>query len=146
MTMAKDDHYDAVLADLEAQVATLQTAIAAIKAVRSGGAIAPIGTANIFEGTGPINAAAEIAIDAFHKLTIAQSIKKYLAMRPKKPATTQEIVDALTAGGQSGSDGPNFANVVNNSLNRMAAADGDVSKVKRGVWGLKAWYETKSAE
>jgi hypothetical protein len=139
MTMAKDDHYDAVLADLEAQVATLQTAIAAIKAVRGGGPIVHVGTANIFEGGAPPSSV-DIAIDAFHKLTVAQSIKKYLAMRPKKPATTQEIVDALMAGGQANSDGNNFAVVVGNSLNRMAAADGDVSKVKRGVWGLKEWY------
>jgi hypothetical protein len=66
--------------------------------------------------------------------------KKSLDM---KPATTQEIVDALTTGGQSGADGANFTTVVTNSLNRMAAADGEVSKAKRGILGLKSWYEPK---
>jgi hypothetical protein len=141
MTMAKDDHYDAVLADLEAQIATLQTAIAAIKAVRSG-APAPVtfhGPLKPPSEATPFNPL-EIAVDAFHALTVAQSIKKFLAMRNRKPATTQDIVEALTAGGHSGADGANFSVVVNNSLNRMSAADGDVSKVKRGLWGLKEWY------
>jgi hypothetical protein len=28
-------------------------------------------------------------------------------------------------------------------LNRMQAPDGGISKVKRGVWGLSEWYESK---
>ena len=136
------DPYAVVLADLEAQRAKIEAAIAAIKALQGGGPIpvsAPLGSSQAANNSGT-----QIEIDTFHKLTLSQAIKKYLGMRPRKPATTQEIVEALRAGGQSGADGANFTVVVNNSLNRMAAADGDVSKVRRGVWGLKAWYENKA--
>jgi hypothetical protein len=137
------DHYAAVLAELEAQRARIDTAIAAIKALQSGG---PIPVASLPPSNQPAsNVGVQIELDAFHKLTLSHAIKKYLRMRPKRPATTAEIVDALKAGGQSGADGANFAVVVNNSLNRMSAEDGAVSKVRRGVWGLKEWYETKAS-
>ena len=133
------DHYGAVLADLEAQRATIDAAITAIKALQAGGKITIGGslgspTAN--------NAQLDIPVDAFHKMTVSQAIRKYLSMR-RKPATTPEIVEALTTGGQAGSDGSNFMVVVNNTLNRMQAPDGGISKVKRGVWGLSEWYQDK---
>lgn len=138
-----DDRYAGVIADLEAQRASIDTAIAALKALQSGkpvpGSIHGTSATNQSSGTTELF----IEIDTFHKLTLSQAIKKYLGMRPRKPATTQDIVDALTSGGQNGADGANFSTVVTNSLNRMAAADGEVSKVKRGIWGLKAWYEPK---
>ena len=137
------DPYAAVLAELEAQRAKIDTAIAAIKALPSSGRIV-VGTMQPSNGSQPSDIKLDIAIDTFHALTLSQAIKKYLEMRMKKPATTAEIVDALKAGGQSNADGTNFSVVVNNSLNRMAAADGVVSKVKRGVWGLKAWYESNA--
>jgi hypothetical protein len=137
------DPYAAVIADLERQIVQLQAAIAAIQAVRAGTVIpSPISKANPTAASGQVNSQ-EIAIDAFHTLTVSQAIKKYLGMRPRRPVSTSEIVEALRAGGQAGSDGTNFAVVVNNSLNRMSAEDGAVSKVKRGIWGLKEWYETK---
>jgi hypothetical protein len=132
-------------AALEAQLANVNTAISALLALQSG---APVPTAGSTaappliagsNGAGTI----QIELDTFHNLTTSQSIKKYLAMRGKKPATTQEIVEALRSGGQSGSDGNNFAVVVGNSLNRMSAVDGEVSKVRRGIWGLKSWYSGK---
>ncbi|HTC50340.1 MAG TPA: hypothetical protein VK700_00230 [Steroidobacteraceae bacterium] len=135
---------------LEAQLATIDNAIAALTALQSGG---PIPAANIQTGlqaggalSMAINSGSTIAIelDTFHGLTTGQSIKKYLGMR-RKPATTQEIVEALAAGGQAGADGANFAVVVNNSLNRMSAADGDISKVRKGIWGLKSWYGSKAS-
>jgi hypothetical protein len=131
--------YAAVLADLEAQRAKLDVAIEAIRALQGAGNM------TITPQTGAVNmngGAPEIAIDAFHKLTVSQAIRKYLAMR-RKPATTPEIVEALAAGGQAGSDGNNFLVVVNNTLNRMQAPDGGISKVKRGVWGLAEWYDDK---
>src|ERR1700722_2131131 len=98
MTMVSDhsegDHYDAVLADLEAQIIQLQAAIAAIKAVRGGTRV----TAGVGIKSPPTGSrhesSAEIAIDTFHKLTVAQGIKKFLGMGPKKPVTTQEFVEA----------------------------------------------------
>ncbi len=151
---APDEKYAGAIAELlaqksalEAQLASVDTAISALRALQSGSpipavaAVAPIAPPH--HGNGPKAQSLHIELDTFHGLTTAQSIKKYLGMRNKKPATTQEIVEALRSGGQSGSDGANFAVVVNNSLNRMSAADGEVSKVRKGIWGLKAWYSTK---
>jgi hypothetical protein len=146
-SQSSNDPYQAVIADLEAQIAQLQAAIATINAVRAGatvptGAAAPQGSKHIPPSNN--DTLEDIPIDAFHTLTVAQGIKKYLGMRPRKPATSQEIVEALQHGGQNGSDGANFSVVVNNSLNRMSASDGEVSKVRRGVWGLKSWYSAKA--
>ncbi|HEX3842898.1 MAG TPA: prefoldin domain-containing protein [Steroidobacteraceae bacterium] len=136
-------------AALEAQIVSVDTAISALKALQTGMPIptgspsaAPLPATPFGNGSG---SGVQIELDTFHGLTTAQSIKKYLGMRSRKPATTQEIVEALAAGGQSGSDGPNFAVVVNNSLNRMSAADGEVSKVRKGIWGLKSWYSSKTS-
>ena len=139
------DHYAAVLSDLEAQRKKIDDAIATLKAVQGGVAI-PASTGLGAAQPPPIGVTQDLdlAIDTFHQLTVAQAIKKYLGMRPKKPATTQDIVEALRVGGQGSSDGANFSVVVTNSLKRMSAADGEISKVKRGIWGLKAWYETKA--
>lgn len=135
-------------AALEAQIASVDTAISALKALQTGTPI-PVGASSAVPlqatPTAGNGSNAQIELDTFHGLTTAQSIKKYLGMRNRKPATTQEIVEALGAGGQSGSDGPNFAVVVNNSLNRMSAADGEVSKVRKGIWGLKSWYSSKTS-
>ncbi|MGH2509065.1 MAG: hypothetical protein ACRDHZ_16930 [Ktedonobacteraceae bacterium] len=134
---------------LEAQISNVDTAIAALRALQSGTPIPVVLAAQktpspqFSAGNG---ASITIELDTFHGLTTAQSIKKYLTMRGKKPATTQEIVEALKAGGQSGSDGANFSVVVNNSLNRMSASDGEVSKVRKGIWGLKSWYSKGGAE
>jgi hypothetical protein len=132
---------------LEAQLASVDTAISLLTALQSGTPIPASPVASIAKpapkDSGGNSAPIHIELDTFHNLTTAHSIKKYLGMRGKKPATTQEIVEALRAGGQSGSDGNNFAVVVNNSLNRMSAVDGEVSKVRKGIWGLKAWYSTK---
>jgi hypothetical protein len=136
------DHYAAVLADLEAQRAKIDAAISTIKALQSGGLMVAV-TPGSTSQSSPNHGALEIPVDAFHRLSVSQAIKKYLGMR-RKPATTQELVEALIAGGQSGSDGANFNVVVNNTLNRMQAPDGVITKVKRGVWGLKEWYEAKA--
>lgn len=133
---------------LEAQIASVDTAISALLALQSGSPMPMV--AAIPTAPAPVAAAGgnggsvQIELDTFHSLTTAQSIKKFLGMRGKKPATTQEIVEALRQGGQSGAEGANFAVVVNNSLNRMSAADGEVSKVRKGIWGLKAWYSGKT--
>jgi hypothetical protein len=135
------DPYDAVIADMELQIMNLQSTIASLRAMQASRNGVPSATfQNVPKGTETSFSPSDIAVDAFHALTVAQSIRKFLGMRNRKPATTQDIVEALTAGGHSGADGANFSVVVNNSLNRMSAADGDVSKVKRGLWGLKEWY------
>ena|ERR1700730_5325342 len=147
--MSKDvmtDPFGPAIAAIEAKIAQLQETLATLKTFQSGGPseIALIGTKTTFNKSQ--ESSLTIDLDSFHNMTLSQAIKKYLSMRWKKPATTNEIVEALRTGGQAGSEGDNFSVVVNNSLNRMSAADGIVSKVRRGIWGLKEWYETKSAE
>ena len=141
MSSERTVDYAEVLADLEAQRTKLDAAIEAIRALQQGGAI-PVGPAATSVASAT-NGEAVIALDTFHRMSVPQAIKKYLSMRGRRPATTVEIAAALTAGGQAGSDGANFNVVVNNTLNRMQASDGGISKVKRGVWGLSEWYETK---
>jgi hypothetical protein len=138
------DPYVAVLADLEGKKAQLEQAIATIKALQSGGAI-PTAKVSMTAYAPTVTAGLNIKIDTFHGLTLAQSVKKYLTMR-KEPVTTQDIIDALKEGGQSGSDGSNFQVVVSNSLNRQSASDGEISRVKKGVWGLKSWYAGANKE
>lgn len=141
-TKGSVDHYAAVLADLEARRAQIDATIATLKALQAGGIAATAGGAQV--GTVIDNSGdSEIAVDEFHKLTVGSAINKYLGMRGRKPATTAEIVEALTKGGQAGSEGNNFTVVVSNTLNRLQAADGSISKVKRGLWGLKEWYDKK---
>lgn len=138
------DHYTAVLAELEAQRAKIDAAIDAIKALQQGTGWSTVGPTAVNQPkASDSNGTLDIPLDAFHRLSVSQAIRKYLSMR-RKPSTTAEIVEALAAGGQSGSDGANFNVVVNNTLNRMQAPDGGISKVKRGVWGLTEWYENKA--
>jgi hypothetical protein len=135
------DYLAGAIAQLEAQRAKIDSAIETLKALLAGSPIPTGGdTSEKTSQSESVSPESTIELDTFHGLTVAQSVKKYLGMRKKKPASTQEVVDALRAGGQSGSDGANFGVVVTNSLNRMSADDGEVSKVRRGVWGLKSWY------
>lgn len=143
---ATAEAYAAVLADLEAQRLKIEEAIATVKAIQSGSQIPTASAPPEMFASKPSDSSLKIALDEFHTLTVSQAIRKYLGMRNRKPATTAEIVEALTAGGQSGSDGSNFTVVVNNTLNRMQAPDGGISKVRRGVWGLKEWYDSKPKE
>ena len=143
------DYYAAVLADLEAQRAKIDTAIAAIQALQTAGlsmpSAAPSFPGSPSSGTPALttDSVLEIPLDAFHRMSVSQAIKKFLGMRGRRPATTAQIVEALAAGGQAGSDGANFNVVVNNTLSRMQAPNGGISKVKRGVWGLSEWYDSK---
>jgi len=153
--MSGEEKFASAIAELqtqraafEAQIASIDTAISALRALQTGTPMPLVTNVTVTPQAGSVvtnGGQVQIELDTFHGLTTSQSIKKYLGMRNRRPATTQEIVDALQTGGQSGSDGPNFAVVVNNSLNRMSAADGDVSKVRKGIWGLKSWYSGKGA-
>lgn len=80
-----------------------------------------------------------IAEDAFFGLSIAEAAKKFLNIK-KKPQTTKQIAEALTAGGLQNASG-NFGNSVGSVLNRNAAtATSTFVNVSRGTWGLRSWY------
>lgn len=137
--------YAAVLADLEKRRDDLDKAIAVLKNVI--GTLSSAATGNVFPASpaealsalGNPNSDIVIGTDAFFGMNIVTAAQKYLMAR-KKPATAAEIAEALEAGGfphQSAS----LANTVNSVITRNSQGSSPVfAKVKRGIWGLRAWY------
>lgn len=126
------DPYAAVLADLEAQRAELDAAIAVIRR-RMGQAGEPIQPAT------PSSAARngtsqEITSDAFFGMSMAAAVRKYLQMM-RRPQAVQTIADALKSGGFT-TRAENFYSNVYTTLKR----GDEFVKVKRGEWGLAEWY------
>lgn len=124
--------YAAVLADLKAKRADLDAAIAGIERM--------IGVAPSFANVifGEVNTSSDVQSDSFFGMSIADASKKFLGMK-RKPQTTQDIADALEAGGMTHTSG-NWGNTVGSVLNRIDASGGDIVRVKRGTWGLASWY------
>jgi hypothetical protein len=118
------EHYAAVLADLEERKAQIESAIAAIKmiAAQGGGASPDSGGST---AVGP---------SAFLSMSIPDAAKKYLGS-VKQKKSTQEIIDALTAGGLP----PSKYTTVYNILTRRQRQFGDIVNMK-GDWGLAEWY------
>lgn len=130
------DPYDVVLADLRAQRDRIDSAIAALTALRggSGGSIKPSGATSEV----PQNGSGDIGPGALLGMSIADATIKVLAARKRK-LTNSEILTDLKAGGLVlTSKDP--MNVVNSVLNRRFIQVGDVVRVERGTWGLKIWY------
>jgi hypothetical protein len=116
-------NYDAVLADLEARKAQLEAAIAAIKMIAAQG-----GTA------GPHSSGPNVGPSAYLGISIADAAKMHLA-GVKQKKSTQEIIDALTAGGLP----PSKYTTVYNILTRRQKQVGDIVNLK-GDWALAEWY------
>lgn len=115
-------NYAAVLADLEARKAQIEAAIAAIRMIASqGGSPLPGGG----QGTGP---------SAFLGMSIPDATKLHLST-VKQKKSTQEIIDALTAGGLP----PSKYTTVYNILTRRQKQVGDIVNLK-GDWALAEWY------
>jgi hypothetical protein len=123
-------NYEAVLSDLKAKRAAIDSAIAAIEAILGQGSSIPVPTIQ-----GPT---AEIRPDSFFGMSIPEAAKKFLVMS-KKPRSTQEIAEALLNGGMTSASG-NFANSVGSVLNRQDKSSGEIVRVSRGLWGLAEWY------
>lgn len=125
-------NYEAVLADLETrkaqQIAQMDAAIAAIRAIMG----QPTGSPPLFPGGGP--SGGTLAHDAFIGLSIPEAAKKHLASTRRKQST-QEIMNALEAGGLPGSK----YSVVYSILRRRENQVGDIINMK-GDWGLAEWY------
>lgn len=131
------DPYDTVLADLKAKRDQIDSAIAAIEAIRAGSA------APSLPGTPP--GVVNIAIDgpgAFLGMSITDAAKKLLAAK-RQPLKNPEIVAGFKAGGFTlGSKDP--VNTVGAVLTRRSQEVGDIVKVGRGTWGLKEWFPGRS--
>ena len=143
--------YNAVLADLEAKRAQIDSAIAVIRALIGAGA---------GSGGGDVQAPADvlaatdgapfpatqlrpsgtpgIASDTFFRLSTADAIKKYLGIT-KRPQTARAIADALMAGGQvhATDERVAYANV-HTALTR--GKDKVFAQTRNKDWGLAEWY------
>jgi len=139
MSVEKID-YAAIIADLEAKRAALETAITSLKAVVASGALGPS------EGTSYVNLAGtlvspsapggEIPDGAFHGKSIPEAIRLYLELMRKKQ-TAREIAEGLKKGGTE-STSKYFDKMIYATLDRLKKA-GHVVKIE-GNWGLPAWY------
>lgn len=131
--------YNAVLADLEARRAQLDAMIAGVQYILGQGAApgisSPPGPASVQNG--------EIPSDAFFGLSIPDATKKFLAMR-KRTATTPEVIQALSRGGQVNASSSKFGNTVGSVLARADANGAGIVRVSRGTWGLAEWYPNRA--
>jgi hypothetical protein len=123
--------YDAVIADLEAKRAEIDSMLESVKRFRDGFML------GFAAGSSVITAdLTGIPSDAFFGMTIADAAMKFLAgWAGKKPQSTNAIIDALERGGQKRKAYP----TVHSILNRRSKKQGDVVNVN-GDWGLAEWY------
>ncbi len=116
-------NYKAVLADLEAKKAQIESAIAAIKMIAAqGGTFTPGPGGN------------DLGPSAFLKMSIPDAAKKLLETTKQKHST-QAIIDALVAGGLPKSKYPTVYSI----LTRRAKQVGDLINMQ-GDWALAEWY------
>lgn len=122
-------NYDAVLADLKARRAQLDSAIAAIEGITGQVGPNPSGGPG---GGGYVGGAP--AHDAFIGMSIPEATKKHLTAVRKK-LSTQEVMTALEAGGLP----PSKYSTVYAILRRRENQVGDIINMK-GDWALQEWY------
>ena len=123
-------NYEAVLADLEARKAQLDSAIAAIRGIMG----QPIGSGPGTPGGGSSYSGGAPAHDAFIGMSIPDAAKKHLA-NVRKKLSTQEIMAALESGGLPASK----YSTVYAVLRRREGQVGDIINMK-GDWALAEWY------
>ncbi len=129
---ANGDDLLQLLAELEAERAELDTAIAVIR--RKLGKQPNGVTGAVPQKTLPQSG--QVRKGDFLGMTIPEATKKYLgiAMEPKTP---KEIADALTLGGVH-SKSADFGNIVRSTLSRRGKEFG-VESFGDGRWGLSDW-------
>lgn len=127
MEQNKPIDYNAVLADLEAKKAAIETAINGIKLILGNTVSVPQGQ----------NAIIKIEPDAFFGMSIGDASKKYLAMM-RRPQNTREIMEALTQGNLPHT-AKDFLGTIRTTLNRQTKVEGDIVKIGEN-WALAEWY------
>ncbi len=131
--------YMAVLADMDAKKAALEAAIAGVRQML-GQSQSSVSSAMSVGGPTPTSVV--IRADEFFQMSIGDTTIKYLNM-VRKPQSTQEIATALESGGMTHTS-KNWYQTVSGSLLRRESADGEIMRVKRGMWGLSTWYPGKA--
>ncbi|SRR6266436_2846897 len=120
--------YSAVLADLEARKAQVESAIAAVKNILASAGVMGTG------GSGGVITLDNIPTGAFLRLSIADATKKFLDMVKSKQSVPQ-IMQALERGGLP----PAKYNTVYAVLRRRESQFGDIRRMG-DEWGLTEWY------
>jgi hypothetical protein len=131
--------YAAVLADLEAKKAALESTIAGIRQMLNLGAELSGGGAPDRKEQTP----AEVRSDTFFRMTMPDAIVKYLEIA-KRPQTLSEITKALEDGGLP-TTAKNLMPIVGSNMSRMKSA-GELCQPQQGKWGLAAWYPAASRQ
>lgn len=131
MTDQISNPYDAVLADLRAKRDEIDNAIEVLTRLRGGISAPRAAEPQVAEE--PQNHAG-----MFLGMSIVDAVLKLLTMRKRK-MTNGEILKELLAGGMVLTSKEPI-NVVGSVLTRRFYAVGDIVRVDRGTWGLKAWY------
>jgi hypothetical protein len=124
--------YEAVIADLEAKKAHLETMIAGLRSLAG-----MTGLGTVPPGAGPgsgVNANGRIASDAFFGKSIPEAAVVHLG-NVRRKLSTQALMDAMEAGGLPKSK----YNTVYAILRRRESMVGDIINMQ-GEWGLAAWY------
>ncbi len=139
--------YIAILADLEAKKAGIDSAIASVRAAMAAGAL---GVADMTSGSvppfgggpgqsvSPASGTVDIPSNMFSGISIPEAAKVYLSMVNRKQ-TTKEITEALQEGGMH-TTADDFLATVQAGLFRASRKFGEIVKLKDG-WGLAAWYK-----
>jgi hypothetical protein len=125
--------YSAVLEDLKARRDKLNAAIEAIEQMQGQvvlGALASLGTSG--------GSANQLRSDSFFGMGVGDAAVKYLGL-VKAPKKIDQILTALEEGGLTHTS-KNFYSTVFTALQRREQSEGDITRVKRGEWGLAAWY------
>ena len=119
-------NYEAVLADLEARKAQLESAIAAIKMIGAqGGTLGPNGGGGGSTTIGPSD---------YLAMSIPEATKKHLTTTRQK-RSTQDIMKALEAGGLPASKYTTVYSILRRRENQV----GDIINMQ-GDWALAEWY------
>jgi hypothetical protein len=141
-TESQSVDYSAVLADLEARKAQIESAIEVIKGLTATGISTMPSPHKSSVVVLPTGNAVDIQSDAFFGLNIMDAAKKFLSMR-KRPSSVPEIVEGLKRGGQVNANNEGFNNTLGSTLSRSETNSGPMVRVSRGQWGLREWYANK---
>jgi len=133
--MANEIDYSAVLSDLEAKRAAIDSAIAGVRQMLNLGAEQGVGgsaSRTIERREQPTS----VRFDSFFRMPMRASIIKYLEIATV-PQSVSEVTSALLAGGFK-TTSKNLMPIVGSHLSRLKAA-GEAVNVE-GKWGLASWY------
>ena len=127
--------YQAVLEDLRARRASLDAAITALEQLAG----TPSGASNIgIVGASASPSSGALRSDTFFGMGIGDAAVKYLGI-VKAPKNVAQIQTALETGGLTHTS-KNFYGTVFTALQRRVDNEGDITRVKRGEYGLTVWY------